>query len=285
MEIFSYYLFFPGFAAIILLFIIVIRVILRKKSILKNKPYLYLIPTLFILLLSFSFYLLARASLAEYYFKKSLKSKTVKEIYDYQKLSITTNPYIEKYRIRFSQTNLIIANSLMDKAKNQEASESSNIINEMSPQDKQTATKAIQAAIEEAKAAVKLDHQNPTNWANLGNTYRNLLNIAENADSWAISSYQRAIIIDPQNPDYRLALGGVYYLLKKHDEAIKTFQQAVELKPDWPNPYYNLAWAYYQKGEKQKAIANMEITISLLSSQNNSSELSKAQKDLEEFKK
>lgn len=272
MEFFSYYLFFPGFAAIILLLIFVIKITLKKKTILRNKPYLYFIPFLLVLSLLLSFYLTARALLAEYYFKKSLRSKSVKEVYDYQRLSITTNPYIDQYRTRFSQTNLLIANSLMDKSK------------EPSTQDKQTATKAIEAAIEEAKSAVKLNDQKAANWANLAYIYRNLLNIAENADSWAISSYERAIVLEPQNINYRLQLGGVYYLLKRYDDAIQIFEETIKLKPDWPNAYYNLAWAYYQKGNNEKAILNIETTISLLSNQNNSAELTKAKEDLDRFK-
>ncbi|OGK24567.1 hypothetical protein A2954_00040 [Candidatus Roizmanbacteria bacterium RIFCSPLOWO2_01_FULL_37_12] len=271
MDILSYYSFFPACAAIIILVIITVKFTLSKKNFLNEKPYFYSIPLFLTILLLVSSYIIFRAILAEYYFNKSLTSEPVKDIYEYQRLSIITNPYIEKYRLRFSQTNLLIANSLLDKSK------------DPSPQDRQTATKAIQAAIEEAKAGVKLNDQKAANWANLAEIYKHLLNIAENADSWAISSYQRAIVLDPQNANYRLELGGVYYLLKKYDDAVRSFEEVIKLKPDWPNAYYNLAWTFYQKGQIDKAISNMQTTISLLAKQGNDAEFKKANGDLEHF--
>ena|SRR3989344_3055215 len=282
-----YYL--PGFIAVILLFIFIVKVILRNKTVLNKKPYLYSIPFLLIILLLVSFYLMARAYLAEFYFKKSLLAKNVKDIYDNQRLAIVTNPFIERFRISFSQTNLLIANNIAAKTQTSEVEEErsdgkTSEVNKLSPQDRQTISKAIQAAIEEAKAAVSLNEKKAANWENLGSVYRNLLNTADGADAWAISSYQRAIVLDPQNPKYRLDLGGVYYALKNYDEASRYFEQAITLKPDWPNAHYNLAWTYYQKGSYAKAISSMQTVISLLSRQKNSTELIKAQKDLEEFK-
>ena len=273
MEILSYYQYFPAFTAILFLLIIILKFTLNRKSALKKYPLLYFLPVILLTLLSIFSYLLSKAVLAQYFFRQSIRAKTVNEVYEYQRKAIVTNPNIDQYRVRFSQTNLLIANSLLDKSK------------EPSAEDKQTAAKAVQAAIEEAKAAVKLDDKKASNWANLANIYKNLLNMAQNADTWTISAYQRAIILDSQNAEYHLELGGVYYLLKKYDDAINAFEEAIRLKPDWPNAYYNLAWTYYQKGEVEKAISNMETTISLLSNQNNTAELTKAQKDLEEFKK
>src|SRR3989338_5167426 len=110
-----YYL--PGFIAVILLFIFIVKVILRNKTVLNKKPYLYSIPFLLIILLLVSFYLMARAYLAEFYFKKSLLAKDRKDIYHNQRLAIVTNPFIERFRISFSQTNLLIANNIAAKTK------------------------------------------------------------------------------------------------------------------------------------------------------------------------
>ncbi len=285
MNIAHFYPYFPGFAAILLLFILAIRFTVKKIDSFNRRLYLYSIPVLLFLILMTLTLILSRAVLAEYYFNKAREIQNVQEVYSLQRQSIIINPYKDNYRRAFSQTNLFIANSLADKVNKSELPEGSNVINEMSPEDKQTATKAIQAAIEEAKAAVKLNENKAENWENLGNIYRNLLNIAENADGWAISAYQRAIVLAPNNPEYRLNLGGVYFLLKKYDEAIRSFEEAIKIKPDWANAYYNLAWAYHEKGNKKQAVANMEKTVSLLSKQNNPAELDKATQELIQFRR
>lgn len=285
MEIFSYLKYFPGFIAIILLLLIVMKALLIKKiaAYLKKRIYLYLIPFFLIMLLLVTFYLLARATLAQYYFRKSLRSDSTAEIYNYQRLSIITNPNIAEYRIRFSQTNLLIANNIAQKGIELKT-DNRQPTDQLSAQDRQIMTQAIRAAIEEAKAAVKLNDQKASNWENLGNIYRNLINMAQDADAWAISSYQRAIVLEPENPNHRLNLGGIYYLLKNYDEAIRLFEQAAALKPDWPNPHYNLAWALSQKKDYQRAALEMQTAISLLDPKKDSTDLKKAQKDLDEFK-
>lgn len=260
---------------------------------LKRSPFLYLIPFFMIILITIGSYFLGRSYLAEYYFKKSLdafaKKNNVKDIYDNQRLAIISNPYIERFRISFSQTNLLIANNIAAKTPTPEVGKErrdgkSSGVNELSPPDRQTMIQAIQASIEEAKAAVKLNDQKAANWENLAVVYRNLINTVQGADTWTISSYQRAIVLDPQNPTYRLNLGGVYFMMGKYDEANRFFEQAVTLKPDWPNAHYNLAWTFFQKKDYQRAISEMQTVINLLNLRKDSADYAKAQKDLAEFK-
>jgi tetratricopeptide (TPR) repeat protein len=222
-------------------------------------------------------YFLGRSYAAEYYFRKSLNEITknnLKEVYNNQRQAVILNPYIERFRLNFSQTNLLIANSL--------ASKKPEAITE---QDRQTIAQAIQAGIAEAKAVISLNPQKAANWENLAVIYRNIINVVQGADVWTISSYQRAIVADPQNPLYRVDLGGVYYSSGKYDVAVNFFEQAVELKPDWPNAHYNYAWASYQKGSYSQAASAMQNVLNLLDPKINKVDYKKAQKDLEEFKK
>ncbi|OGK25507.1 hypothetical protein A3A46_02755 [Candidatus Roizmanbacteria bacterium RIFCSPLOWO2_01_FULL_37_13] len=258
------------------------------KIALLNFPMItYSISLIIITIVAISSYFLGRSYLAEYHFKKSVdaygKKNNIKEIYDNQRLAILTNPYIERFRISFSQTNLLIANNIATKTKTSlQDSEGGRSI--VSPQDRQTMTQAIQAAIEEAKAVVKLNDQKAVNWENLALIYRNLINTAQGADTWTISSYQRAILLDPQNPKYRLDLGGIYFLLGKYDEANRFFEQAATLKPNWPNAHYNLAWTLYQQKDYPRAVLEMQTVTNLLDPKKDAADLVKAQKDLEEFK-
>ena len=285
------------------LFALIIKGSFRKRNILKRKPYLYSLPIIFAFLLAISFFLLARAVQAEFYFTKSLSTRIAKEIYSYQKKAVLINPYNSAYRRAFSQTNLLIAGGIVRQSDDQqntltpgveerggfaprssenEAGKTSGV--ELSDTDRQTIIQAIRASIDEAKAAVKLDDHDSKNWENLALVYRNLINLVEDADLWAISSYQRAIILDPNNPELRLGLGGVYYSISEYKEAIKAFEEAIKLKPGWPNAYYNLAWNHYKIGNQSQAISGMEKVITLLKSQNKGSELKQAEKDLSEFK-
>lgn len=241
-----------------------------------------------LLLIAGTGYLLGRSYAAEYFFKKSidgLVKNSAKEVYDNQRQAVIFNPYIERFRVNFSQTNLAIANNIASARRNPPAGGGGGPQPQLSEQDRQTIAQAIQAAIAEAKAAVALNPAKAGNWENLAIVYRNILGAAQGADSWTISSYQRAIIADPQNPAYRLNLGGVYYSLNNFDEAAKFFEQATSLKPDWPNAHYNLAWANFQKKDYQKAASEMQNALVLLDPKRDEVDYNKAQKDLEEFKK
>jgi len=232
-------------------------------------------------------YFLGRSYLSERFFKKSIdgyQNNNVKEVYDNQRQAIILNPYIESFRINFSQTNLLIANNIASKTTQQTQTNSTNS-NKLTDQDRQTITQAIQSAISEAKAATTLNPEKAENWGNLALVYRDVLSVAQGADAWAISAYQRAIVLDPQNPTYRLNLGGIYYTLKDYDQAATMFQQTISLKSDWANAYYNFAWASYQKADYQLAATEMQNVLTMIDQKTDETDYNQAQKDLVEFKK
>lgn len=231
-------------------------------------------------------FFLMKAYVAEYYFKKSMDGyvhNNVKELYDNQRQAVLINPYIERFRLSFSQTNLLIANNVASKALSQ--GNGTQAPGTLSEQDRQTIASAIQTAIAEAKAAVSLNSQKAGNWENMANIYRNILNIAQGADVWTISAFQRAILLDQQNPVYRLNLGGVYYALQNFDEAMNVFDQAILIKPDWANAHYNMAWSAFQKKDYQRAVNEMQGVLSLLNSKTDQADIQKARNEMEEFKK
>ena len=232
---------------------------------------------IFLALIGAGGYLLGRSYQAEYYFKQSLNAlakNNAKDLYNNQKQAVILNPFNERFRISFSQANMLLANNVASKKKE-----------EITEQDRQAIAQAIQAAISEAKAAVTLNQKKTSSWENLANIYRNIINVATGADGWVISSWQKAITLDPQNPSYRLNLGGVYYSLGNYDEALRYFETAVTLKPNWANAYYNFAWTAYQKGDYQKAVKAMESTLTLVDPRVSAQDYEKAKGDLEEFKK
>ena len=229
-------------------------------------------------LIGVSGYFLGRAYASEYFFKKSIDGialNNAKLVYDNQRQAIILNPYVERFRSNFAQTNLLIANGIVKKDQTKKISE----------QDRQTITQAVQASITEAKAVVSLNPQKADNWHGLAQIYLNIINAAQGADVWTISAYQRAILADPQNPVYRVSLGGVYYSQNKYDDALRFFEQAISLKPDWPNASYNYAWANFQKKNYPQAVNALQATIKLIDPKLNKADYDKVMKELEEFKK
>ncbi len=271
------FLFLP--ANFLLLFILYILVALLATN-LPNQEYskksriltwTIFIPTL--LLTVGCFYFIGRAYAAEIYFKHSLNSIAQNDgtnAYNHQVKAISLNPYYDVYRISYSQTNLLLADVLARKSN-------------LSDQDRQDITTLIQQSIGEAKTAVSLNKNKVINWENLANIYRQLINFAEGADQWTISTLRQTINLDPTNPELKLRLGGVYYALGNYDEAIRWFQQALDNKPNFANGYYNLSATYKEKGNFEKAHEMMQITLNLIPT--NSTDYQKARDELEELAK
>jgi tetratricopeptide (TPR) repeat protein len=293
-------LFFPPTIFLFFLFYFHLSTISAEKTT-ENKsiidvseilPLYIITPILMFIFISGSFFLLIYFGyLPEFLFYKSINGyaqNNIKTVYDNQRQAIIINPYIERFRLSFSQTNLMIANNVASKASqtsNSSISPNPSNPSSLTEQDRQTISQAIQAAIAEAKAAATLNPQKAGNWENLAIIYRNIINVAQGADTWTISAYQRAIVLDPQNPVYRLNLGGVYYSLNNWNDAYNMFSQSIALKNNWANAYYNFAWAAYQKNDYSQAVNAMQNAINYLDINTSKSDYERAQKELEEFKK
>lgn len=200
------------------------------------------------------FWLGAKAYRAEISFYQSLQALAQNkgtETYNLQIKAITANPQADLYRLAYSQTNLALANALASQAN-------------LTDQNKQDISQLVQQAIQEAKAAVTLNPRLITNWENLAQIYRGLINFAQGADQWTVAAFQQALSLDPLNPALRLNLGGVYYGLGNYDQAIRLFEQAIDLKPDFPNAHYNLASTLREKKDYVQALAQMEVVLTLV---------------------
>ncbi|MEK9201245.1 MAG: tetratricopeptide repeat protein [Patescibacteria group bacterium] len=220
-----------------------------------------------------SAYALTNVYRADVYFQKSIvaaNANDAKTTYNNLEKAYRTNPFQDSYRIAYSQTNLLLANSI---ASAKEVTES----------DQTTIAQLVQQAIREAKNAVALNPKKITTAENLATVYRSLISSAKDADSWTITSYSQAIRLDPANPNLRIAIGGVYHSLKKFDEAAKYFQQAIDLKPDLPNAHYNLAATYKERKDYAKAVTAMQQVVNLVDPA--SADYTKASSELEVLQK
>ncbi|NMC36252.1 tetratricopeptide repeat protein [Candidatus Beckwithbacteria bacterium] len=214
-----------------------------------------------------------RASMAEAAFGQSLQYAAENrgtDTYNAQIRAIQLNPYMQRYHLSYSNTNLALANALATKEK-------------LTDDDRQKITQLISQSIREGKAAVALDPDNSNSWVNLAKIYRQLINFAQGADQWAITSYIQAIRLDNTNPQLRLDFGGLLYSLGRYEEAIDQFKQAIVLKPDYANAYYNLSNAYKQTGQNVQAYAAMQNVVQLIDP--NSADHDKAVNELNELQK
>lgn len=141
-----------------------------------------------------------------------------------------------------------------------ESKEASQITDE----EKGLITNLIQQAISEGKATVSLNPQRADNWELLGNLYKQIMAFAQGSDTFAAQSLSQAVALDPINPITRISLGGVYFAIGDYESAIDVFKLAVAAKPNYANARYNLAVAYREKGDLDKALAEMNNTLSLL---------------------
>jgi len=179
--------------------------------------------------------------------------------YEEQTKAIAKFPYRDGFYRVYSQTNLALANSLASQAPKGQAPDKKT-------QDNIVAL--IQQSINSARNATAIAPQTALNWQNLSTIYRALIGFGQNAENFAINSQQQAILLDPNNPQQYLALGGVYYQLGQWDNAQNHFQIAINLKPDLPISYYNLGHAMQEKNDVKGALAQYEIVKNLVANNN-----------------
>lgn len=202
-------------------------------------------------------YYTVRFALSDIVFQQSLTAAAKNngsQTYKLQAQSIQVFPYRDVYHRVFSQTNLALANALAQQTPKGSSP---------SAQFQQNVLTLIQQSINTGRSATNLSPYSAINWNNLSGIYRSLIGFGQNADQFAIMSNQQAIVLDPNNPQQYVNLGGIYYQLGSWDEAIRQFQLAIQLKPDYTNAYYNAGHALEAKGNLQQAMAVYQVVAGL----------------------
>lgn len=214
-----------------------------------------------------------RFMVANVNFQKSLVAAAQNngtQTYQSQVAGLRAFPQNDSYQRVFSQTNLALANNLADAT--QKSGQKPDV------QTSQTIYTLIQQSINAARTATSISPLTALNWQNLSSIYRSLIGFGQNADQFAILSAQQAILLDPNNPQGYVNLGGIYYQLGIWDNAIAQFQVAVNLKPDYANAYYNLGHALEQKGDYKNALTQYQTVKSLVA--NDSTNLKKIEEEI-----
>ncbi len=77
----------------------------------------------------------------------------------------------------------------------------------------------------------------------------------------AISSYQNAYNLNPNDIDIYLNLGNVFFEKGAHDNALTVYKKALELSPHNARLHCNLGYLYWGKGSVEEAIKEYEKAI------------------------
>ena len=143
-------------------------------------------------------------------------------------------------------------------------------------------------AVNMAKRATEINPRNVANWTVLGSIYEALLGVSEDADQWALSSYERSIELEPSNPVTYTQAGKILLyqadrikndIASVEDEAKKkelegrvndllnkateNFNKSIELKGDYAPARYNLAMALDRQDKLDEAISRMEEVVQI----------------------
>jgi len=71
--------------------------------------------------------------------------------------------------------------------------------------------------------------------------------------------FKKSLALDPRPADTHLQLGILYAAQHREQDAISEFDAAIRLKPDDPDAHYHLAQAYFRTGDKERAQAELQI--------------------------
>ena len=118
--------------------------------------------------------------------------------------------------------------------------------------------KEYQQAVSSYTRAININPDYDYAYNNRGNAYVELGQYQN-----ALQDLQRAVKMMGADARTHNNLGGVYLLLKRYDEAVSEYTQALNLDPNQAATYYNRALAYFYQGEYQNALSDAKRALEL----------------------
>lgn len=189
--------------------------------------------------------------------------------------AVNLNPWRDIYRIGLAQVNLALANREAKQPVGKTETERQDQINRLQ--------KYIAASIAAARSATELSKESVSNWEALGSIYRGTVLFARDSENWVITSFQKAIKLEPSNPALYTELGKAYLIAGNRQQqqiasitdaaaktklesdsaaninkAIEQFELAIKLKSTYTPAHFNEALAYELQGKIDQAIDKLE---------------------------
>lgn len=121
-----------------------------------------------------------------------------------------------------------------------------------SQQDKEVLSAALQKALDLAKRATELRSSRAESWEALGLVYKEMTGVPGSID-WLVRSFQRAVALDPDDPDLRTELGEALREQGKTKEARSEFERALTLDSRHRNAKLFLALLIEEEGDTEEA--------------------------------
>ncbi|MGB7768995.1 MAG: tetratricopeptide repeat protein [Verrucomicrobiia bacterium] len=116
----------------------------------------------------------------------------------------------------------------------------------------------VDQAMADCQKALQINPNDPNAWNNLGNVL-----LQEGRLDEAIPYFQKALQINPNYAEAHNNLGNVLLQKGRADEAIAQFQKALRFNLDVAKTYCNLGNALLQKGEVDEAIAQYQTALQI----------------------
>ena len=113
-------------------------------------------------------------------------------------------------------------------------------------------------AISLFQKALYMEPENPLLWLNLGIAQQKIGDYDE-----ALSSFQRALCINSDLAEAWVSMGLIYYELEEFDTAEECYHAAIERQGDSPKTWNNLGVLYFTEGSYEEARTCFEEAVSL----------------------
>ena len=79
----------------------------------------------------------------------------------------------------------------------------------------------------------------------------------------ALADFNRALELNPKNPETYICRGNVYLKKANFDRAISDYNQALEINPKYPQAYKSRGLVYYQQGDWDRAFADLNRALEI----------------------
>ena len=116
----------------------------------------------------------------------------------------------------------------------------------------------VEKGVDATLKAAEIDPGRADIFGHLGDTYQKISNF-----SGALTAYQRATVIDPDNHRYKVCAGLCAVFTGQHDSATEYLEQALESGEEVSQAHYGLALIFAEAGDNTAAVSSMAKALAL----------------------